>query len=124
MSILGNFFWLLFGGLFSAFSWFCSGLLCCITVIGIPIGLQCFKIGKMVLTPFGTTIYYGTVSTGSVLLNVLWAIFGGIPLAIASLGAGLLCCITIVGIPFGIQHFKLAGLALFPFGAELRREFY
>lgn len=122
MSILGNILWLIFGGILAAFAWFLAGVICCITIIGIPIGLQCFKFAKMVLMPFGAKIEYGTMSSGSLILNVIWILLCGIELALHSLLLGVICCITIVGIPFGLQHFKFAMLALLPFGAEIRRE--
>ncbi|WP_313528859.1 YccF domain-containing protein [Anaerotignum sp.] len=121
MSILGNILWLIFGGVFSAIGWFLAGIICCITIIGIPIGLQCFKFAKMVIWPFGTQIDYGNLNSGSIILNVIWILFCGVELAISSLTMGAICCLTIIGIPFGIQHFKFAGLALLPFGAQIRR---
>ncbi len=121
MSILGNILWLIFGGIFSAIGWFLAGIICCITIIGIPIGLQCFKFAKMVIWPFGTQIDYGNLNSGSIILNVIWILFCGVELAISSLTMGAICCLTIIGIPFGIQHFKFAGLALLPFGAQIRR---
>ncbi|WP_352400542.1 YccF domain-containing protein [Anaerotignum sp.] len=121
MSILGNILWLVFGGIFSAIGWFLAGIICCITIIGIPIGLQCFKFAKMVIWPFGTQIDYGNLNSGSIILNVIWILFCGVELAISSLTMGVMCCLTIIGIPFGIQHFKFAGLALLPFGAQIRR---
>jgi len=121
VSILGNILWLIFGGIFSAIGWFLAGIICCITIIGIPIGLQCFKFAKMVIWPFGTQIDYGNLNSGSIILNVIWILFCGVELAISSLTMGAICCLTIIGIPFGIQHFKFAGLALLPFGAQIRR---
>lgn len=118
--IFGNILWILFGGLLSALGWFLAGCICCITVIGIPVGLPCFKFAKMALCPFGKTIYYGNMSSGSVLLNVLWILLCGIELAAGSALLGIACCVTIIGIPFGLQHFKFAALALMPFGAEIR----
>lgn len=118
--VLGNIAWLIFGGLFSAVGWFLAGCLCCITVIGMPIGMQCFKFAKMALCPFGKTIDYGSMGSGSVILNVIWVLFCGIELALSSVAMGAMCCVTIVGIPFGLQHFKFAALALTPFGAKVR----
>ncbi|MFV0314351.1 MAG: YccF domain-containing protein [Anaerotignum sp.] len=120
MSVLGNVLWLICGGVISAAGWFLAAALCCITIIGIPIGVQCVKFGKMALWPFGTEIVYGDFGTGSFILNVIWLIFCGVELAVGFLVLGALCCITIVGIPFGVQHFKFAKLALLPFGAEIR----
>lgn len=121
LQILGNIAWLLFGGLLSAIGWFLAGCLCCITVIGIPVGLQCFKFAKMVLLPFGTVIDYGSMGSGSIVLNVIWILLGGLELAVGSVILGAVCCLTIIGIPFGLQHFKFAALALMPFGAQIRR---
>ena len=119
MSILGNVIWFICGGFISALGWFFSGLLCCITIVGIPVGLQCFKFAALSCAPFGKEIDYGG-GFGSLLLNVIWFLVTGIPMALESLGVGLLLCCTIVGIPFGIQHFKLAKLALMPFGSQIR----
>lgn len=120
MSVVGNVFWLIFGGLLSAIAWFFAGIICCITIIGIPVGLQCFKFAKMVLWPFGTDIDYGTMGSGSIILNIIWILFCGWELALNSIFWGVICCITIIGIPFGMQHFKFAGLALLPFGAKVK----
>lgn len=117
--VLGNVLWVIFGGLFSAIGWFLAGCICCITIIGSPIGTQCFKFAKLVLCPFGKKIYYGNMGSGSVILNVIWVLLCGIELALASVVMGIACCLTIVGIPFGLQHFKFAMLALTPFGAEI-----
>lgn len=118
--VLGNVLWVILGGLLSAIGWFLAGCICCITVIGIPVGMQCFKFAKLVLCPFGKKIYYGNMGSGSVLLNVVWVLLCGVELALASVLMGIACCMTIIGIPFGIQHFKFAMLALTPFGAEIR----
>lgn len=119
-NIVLNIIWLLFGGLLSALAWLLAGVLCCITVIGIPLGLQCFKFAKLVLTPFGKKVYFGNMSSGSIVLNVLWILLCGLWLAIGFLSMGVSSCLTIIGIPFGLQHFKFAALALMPFGAEIR----
>lgn len=118
MSCIGNIIWVVLGGFVLAVSWFVTGLLWCITIVGIPVGIQCFKFAALALFPFGKEIHYGG-GAGSVLLNILWLIFGGIILAIESAVIGLVYCITIVGIPFGLQYFKLAKLALSPFGSSV-----
>ena len=118
VSTLGNIIWFLFGGIFQGLSWFFVGLLWCLTIVGIPVGKQCFKMAKLSFFPFGKEIVYGG-GAGSFLLNILWLLFGGIELALVSLVNGLLFCVTIVGIPFGLQCFKLAKLALMPFGAKI-----
>ena len=119
MKILGNIIWLLFGGIISALAWFLSGLILCLTVIGIPFGIQCFKISALVLWPFGKEIELGNFGVGGLLFNILWIVFFGWELAIGHLITGLIFCITIIGIPFGLQHFKLAKLGLLPFGAKI-----
>ena len=118
MKTLGNIIWFLLGGLEMALMWYLTGLLWCITIVGIPVGVQCFKIGTLCLWPFGRDISYGT-STMSTLVNILWIIFGGLELAIAHGILGVLFYITIIGIPFGKQYFKLAKLSLMPFGATI-----
>ena len=118
MSILGNIIWFLLGGFLTACGWAFVGLLWCITIIGIPVGVQCFKFATLSLFPFGKEIKYGG-GAGKFLLNILWLIFGGCELAVAHVTFGVILCCTIIGIPFGLQHFKLAKLALLPFGAEV-----
>ena len=118
MSVLGNIIWLVFGGFFMALEYLVSGFLLCCTIIGIPFGLQVFKIGLVALLPFSqtTVVEEGSRSCLEIIMNVIWFFIGGIWIALCHLGWGLLFCITIVGIPFGIQHFKLMRVALFPFG--------
>ena len=118
MSILGNIIWFIFGGLISGLSWCVAGLLWCITIVGIPIGVQCFKIAALTFFPFRKEVEYGG-GAGSLILNILWLVISGLPLAIEHLVFGLILCITIVGIPFGLQQFKLAKLALMPFGTVI-----
>jgi len=119
MSFLGNVIWFIFGGFILSLCWLVFGLLWCITIVGIPVGMQCFKFAALTFCPFGKDIEYGG-GTGSLLLNILWLIFGGLEIAATSAVLGLLYCITIVGIPFGLQYFKIAKLALLPFGASIR----
>ena len=118
MSVLGNIIWQVFGGFFIALEYLVSGFLLCCTIIGIPFGLQGFKIGLVALLPFSqtTVVEEGSRSCLEIIMNVIWFFIGGIWIALSHLGWGLLFCITIVGIPFGIQHFKLMRVALFPFG--------
>jgi len=118
MSFLGNLIWLLFGGLLSAIGWWLSGLIWCITIIGIPVGLQCFKLSALSLCPFGKDVIYDN-STVSFLINVIWFLVSGWELALGNLVLGCLLCITIIGIPFGMQFFKIAKLSLAPFGANI-----
>lgn len=119
MSFIGNVLWFLFGGFFSGLSWFFSGIIWCLTIIGIPYGKQCFKFAKLSFCPFGKDVEYGG-GTISFIANVIWIIFFGLPMALENLLFGCLWCVTIVGIPFGLQFFKLAKLSLAPFGTKVR----
>ena len=123
MRILGNILWIIFGGLISALGWIGAGCLWCITIIGIPVGLQCFKLASISLNPFGKEICYEGEAV-SFLLNVVWFLGGGEVLALVNFVFGLLLCITIIGIPFGKQFFKIAKLSLRPFGATVERVHY
>ena len=119
MSIIGNILWFIFGGIISGLSWFFAGLIWCITIVGIPIGMQCFKFARLSFFPFGKEIVYGG-GFGSLIVNIIWLIVSGLPMAIEFAVLGALFCITIIGIPFGLQYFKFAKLALMPFGSEIR----
>ena len=121
MKFIGNILWLILGGLLVSLYYFIAGLVFCITIIGIPFGLQLFKMGVFALWPFGHDVVSDVNDGGclSIIMNILWILFGGIEIATLHLGFGLLCCITIVGIPFGLQHFKMALLALIPFGKKI-----
>ena len=118
MNFLGNLIWIIFGGLLSAIGWWIAGILWCITIIGIPVGLQCFKLSSISLNPFGKDIKYDG-GAGSFILNIIWIIVSGLELAIGNFVVGLIFCVTIIGIPFGLQFFKIARLSLAPFGAEV-----
>lgn len=125
MRLIGNILWIVFGGLLSALGWLLAGCLWCVTVIGIPVGLQCFKLASISLNPFGKEIHYEDEGRAvSFLLNVLWFLVSGLVLALSNFLIGLVLCVTIVGIPFGRQFFKIAKLALRPFGATVVREHY
>ncbi len=119
MGCLGNIIWFLCGGFLGGLSWMLAGILWSITIIGIPVGVQCFKMAGLSFFPFGKEVNYGG-GAGSFLLNIIWLLVTGVPLALEHLAFGIVLCITIVGIPFGLQHFKLAKLALMPFGADVR----
>lgn len=118
MSILGNIIWFILGGFIMGALYILGGLFFCITIIGIPFGLQLMKIGLLSMMPFGSKVVLGEGEMGclSLVLNVIWILCGGIELAIMHLIIGAIFCITIIGIPFGMQHFKLAKLAVLPFG--------
>lgn len=121
MNILLNIIWVVFGGLMIAIEYAISSVLMMVTIVGIPFGLQTLKLAVLALWPFGTDISNDGWPSGCLagVMNVIWWIVGGIPIAITHLGWGLLFCITIVGIPFGMQHFKLMKLALLPFGKTI-----
>lgn len=98
--------------------WALAGLLWCITIVGIPIGQQCFKFASLSFFPFGREVRYGG-GAGSLLLNIIWLLVTGLPMALGTTLIGVVFCITVIGIPFGLQCFKLAKLSLMPFGSEI-----
>ena len=118
MSFLGNLLWFVCGGFLSGLGWILAGMLWCVTIVGIPIGMQCFKLAGLSFLPFGKEVVYSGGAV-SFIVNVLWFLFSGIELALGNLVIGLLLCVTIIGIPFGTQFFKIAKLALAPFGADV-----
>jgi uncharacterized membrane protein YccF (DUF307 family) len=121
MNFIGNLIWLLFGGFFAAMGYIVGGFVLCLTIVGIPFGLQCFKIAGLVLWPFGKRV----VSTGngmgclSLFCNIIWLFCGGLYTAIVHLVFAALLFITIIGIPFARQHLKLMELSLMPFGKQV-----
>lgn len=119
MKTLSNILWMIFGGLLNSLLWTLLGCLWCISIIGIPLGKQCFKFARLTLAPFGKEVTYegGTAST---VANVFWIILTGIPMAIENATCGLTLCATIIGIPLGLQYFKIAKLAFAPFGMEVK----
>lgn len=121
MSILMNILWLLLGGIFTAVEYVVSSLAMMVTIIGIPFGLQTLKLSLLALCPFGKKIETSPQAGGclSIVMNILWILLGGIWISLSHLVFGIVLCITIIGIPFGKQHFKLAGLALSPFGKRI-----
>lgn len=121
MNALGNIIWLLFGGLIAALLYLVGGAVLCITIIGIPFGLQCFKLASFVLWPFGREAVSTSSSGGclSTLLNIIWLFCAGFWLAVWHIFWGLFFYITIIGIPFGRQHFKLVEISLLPFGKTI-----
>ena len=122
MKFLGNILWLVLGGLVVALVYFLVGLLFCLTVIGIPFGVQLIKLVVYALWPFGHELVYGPGQPGclSTVMNVLWILLGWWEIALTHLVFGLILCVTIIGIPWGLQHFKMALGAVFPFGKEIR----
>ncbi len=122
MRIFGNIIWFVFGGVLIAIEYFIASFLLIITIVGIPFGIQTFKLGSMALWPFGKEVILKEQASGcvSILMNLLWILIGGIWISLSHLIFGMLFGITIIGIPFAKQHFKLAGLAITPFGREIR----
>ena len=118
MSLIMNIIWFLVCGFWQWLCWAAAGVLWCITIVGIPVGTQCFKFAKFAAFPFGKQIEYGGGAV-SFLLNIVWVIVSGIPLALAAIANGVALCITLIGIPFGLQCFKFAKLAFMPFGSRI-----
>lgn len=121
MTALGNVLWLILGGFLAALGYWLGGILLCLTIIGIPFGLKCIRIGTMVLLPFGKHVSPTPRGEGCVALffNVLWLILFGWEIALTHLIGGVIFAITIIGLPLARQHFKLVPVALFPFSYRL-----
>jgi uncharacterized membrane protein YccF (DUF307 family) len=121
MRILGNIIWVIFGGLEVALGYFVAGAVLCLTIVGIPFGYQAFKIGLFALLPFGKTTVAGERGNGCLYvgMNILWVVTAGLLLALIHLIFGVALCITIIGIPLGLQHFKLMAVAFTPFGRDI-----
>ena len=122
MSLLGNILWLIFGGLIAGIGYILGGLLMCLTIVGIPFGIQSMKLGVATFAPFGKRIVEAPDANGplEIVLNVIWLIFFGWEIAIAHLVAAGILAITIIGIPFALQHVKLIPIALLPLGRSLQ----
>jgi uncharacterized membrane protein YccF (DUF307 family) len=121
MNTIGNVIWLIFGGLFTAVGYCLGGIALCMTIVGIPFGFQCFKLAGFILWPFGREAV-STASSGGCLLtvlNIIWVLCGGLWVAVAHVVFGLILFITIIGIPFGKQHFKLVEISMMPFGKRI-----
>ena len=121
MTILGNLIWIICGGFLISAYYAVMGIVFCITIIGIPFGVQLLKMAGFALCPFGRNVRCDTRDMGclSILMNIIWIVLGGIEICLLHVGFGAFLCITIVGIPLGIQHFKMALLALAPFGQRI-----
>lgn len=123
MRTIGNVLWLVLAGFWMSIGYVLAGIVACILIITIPFGIASFRLALYALWPFGRVAVDrpGTGSTGGWRLigNVLWLVFGGLPLALGHFISGILLCVTIIGIPFGIVSFRLAGLALMPLGREI-----
>ncbi|MBI1343562.1 MAG: YccF domain-containing protein [Terrimonas sp.] len=121
MNFLGNLIWLIFGGFIAALGYFIGGIILSITIIGIPFGLQCFKLAGLVLWPFGKQVVSSTRDSGclSLMANIIWILCAGIWITINHIIMGIILYITIIGIPWGRQHFKLVEISLMPFGKRI-----
>jgi uncharacterized membrane protein YccF (DUF307 family) len=122
MSLLGNIIWLIFGGFISGVGYIIGGITLCLTIVGIPFGVQAIKMGVATFAPFGREIV--TVKNADsplrLIFNLIWIIFFGWEIALSHLLHGVILAITIIGIPFAKQHFKLMTIALLPFGRDFR----
>jgi uncharacterized membrane protein YccF (DUF307 family) len=125
MNLLLNIVWLIFGGFIIVLGYLLGALLLCITIIGIPFGIQCFKLAGLALAPFGREVREKEPPGGAlaVIMNVIWIILPGLELAVAHLILALALAITIIGLPIAAQHLKMTRLALIPFGFEVRARF-
>ncbi|MGA2406926.1 MAG: YccF domain-containing protein [Bacteroidales bacterium] len=121
MNFLGNLIWLIFGGLIIAIEYFIGSLILMITIVGIPFGIQTLKMASLSLWPIGRDTVVHSRASGClyIIMNVIWLLTGGLWIAATHAILGVLLCITIIGIPFGLQHFKLTAIALSPFGRDI-----
>jgi uncharacterized membrane protein YccF (DUF307 family) len=121
MKILGNLVWLIFGGIIIAIEYFVGSIVLIVTIVGIPFGLQTLKMASLALWPFGRDTRVQSRASGClyILMNIIWLLCGGLCIAITHALFGALLCITIIGIPFGMQHFKMTAIALIPFGRDI-----
>ena len=121
MNFFGNLIWLIFGGILIAIEYFVGSIVLMITIIGIPFGFQTLKMASLALWPFGRTTLVHDRASGClyIIMNVIWLLTGGLWIAVTHALFGALLCITIIGIPFGMQHFKLTAIALSPFGRDI-----
>lgn len=125
MNLLLNIIWLIFGGFILVLGYLLGALLLCITIIGIPFGIQCFKLAGLALAPFGRDVREKEPPSGAlaVIMNVIWIILPGLELAVLHLILAVVFAITIIGLPIAAQHLKMTRLALLPFGFEVRPAF-
>jgi len=122
MNLLLNIVWLIFGGFIVVLGYLLGAVLLCITLIGIPFGIQCFKLAGLALAPFGREVREKEPPGGAlaVIMNIIWIILPGLELAVLHLILALAFGITIIGLPIAAQHLKMTRLALLPFGFEVR----
>ena len=122
MSFLGNILWFICGGFLTGVAYLLGGLALCLTIVGIPFGLQSIKLGFAAFAPFGKEVREGANANSplKVVFNLIWLVVFGWEIALVHLAHALGLAVTIIGIPFALQHLKMVPLALFPFGRELR----
>ena len=122
MSVLGNLLWLIFGGIFPGLGYILGGLALCLTIVGIPFGVRTMKLGVATMFPFGKDLHEDEAGSDLIhmVFNVVWLLLFGWEIALAHLTAGLILAITVIGLPFAKQHFKLIPMSLFPFSYDLR----
>jgi len=123
MTLMLNALWFLLGGFLVCLAYLLGGIVLCLTIVGIPFGIQCFKLSTLGLAPFGTQVREGERPGGvlAILMNVIWIVLPGLELALLHLVLAVLFAVTIIGLPFAVQHMKLTRLALLPFGTQLQR---
>lgn len=119
LNFIANLIWIIFGGLVAALVWLVTGLVLCVTIVGIPFGIQNFKLARVSLAPFGKKVKIAPAK--HIIMNIIWAVLVGWELCITYLCATVVCCISIIGIPLAKQSFKLCKLALVPFGATVEK---
>jgi len=121
MNLIGNLIWLIFGGLVIAIEYFVGSIFLILTIVGIPFGIQTLKMALLALWPFGrdTRVHERASGCLYILMNIIWLLTGGLWIAVTHAIFGAILCITIIGIPFGLQHFKLTAIALSPFGRDI-----
>jgi uncharacterized membrane protein YccF (DUF307 family) len=125
MNLLLNIIWLIFGGFVLVLGYLLGAIILCVTIIGIPFGVQCFKLAGLALAPFGREVREKDPPGGclAIVMNIIWIILPGLELALAHLFLALVFAITIIGLPIAAQHLKMARMALIPFGFEVRDRF-
>jgi uncharacterized membrane protein YccF (DUF307 family) len=121
MNLLLNIIWLILGGFVVVLAYFLGGILLCITIIGIPFGLQCFKLAGLAVAPFGSEVREKDPPGGAiaVIMNIIWILLPGLELALFHLVMAVILGVTIIGLPLAAQHLKMTRLAILPFGAEV-----
>ena len=125
MNLLLNIIWLIFGGFIIVIGYLLGSIILCITIIGIPFGIQCFKLAGLAIAPLGREVREKEPPSGglAIVMNIIWILLPGLELAVIHLVLALLFAITIIGLPIAAQHLKMTRLALIPFGFEVREQY-